>query len=474
MKNSSEIWDVVEAKRQAFFDLSDRIWGIPETNYEEFRSAAEHERLLEQEGFRVHHNIAGLPTAVMGEAGEDGPVIAILGEFDALPGLSQEAGVAEERPIVAGGNGHGCGHNLLGSGSMLAAAAVKDYLAANGLKGRVRYYGCPAEEGGSSKGFMVRAGVFDDVDIAISWHPAAFTGVNNPISLACNEINFHFSGRASHASATPHLGRSALDAVELMNVGVNYMREHMPSTARIHYAVTDTGGNAPNVVQARATVRYLVRARTLPELLTLVARVKKVAEGAALMTETTVRSEVISGDANLVGNAPLEELMFANLERLGPPVYDSADEETARKFQETFSTEDIAASYGRFGLKPKKGQGLCDTVFPLGAGDGTLVGSTDVGTVSWVVPTVQMRGATYAIGTPGHSWQLVAQGKLPAAHKGMEHAAKIMASTALDLILDPARIEAAKADHKARLEDTPFVNPIPDDVEPPLPENSHG
>ncbi|WP_047458031.1 M20 family metallopeptidase [Rhizobium rhizogenes] len=474
MKNSSEIWDVVEAKRQAFFDLSDRIWGIPETNYEEFRSAAEHERLLEQEGFRVHRNIAGLPTAVMGEAGEGGPVIAILGEFDALPGLSQEAGIAEERPIVAGGNGHGCGHNLLGSGSMLAAAAVKDYLAANGLKGRVRYYGCPAEEGGSSKGFMVRAGVFDDVDIAISWHPAAFAGVNNPISLACNEINFHFSGRASHASATPHLGRSALDAVELMNVGVNYMREHMPSTARVHYAVTDTGGNAPNVVQARATVRYLVRARTLPELLTLVARVKKVAEGAALMTETTVRSEIISGDANLVGNTPLEELMFANLERLGPPAYDSTDEETARKFQETFSTEDIAASYGRFGLKPKKGQGLCDLVFPLGAGDGTLVGSTDVGTVSWVVPTVQMRGATYAIGTPGHSWQLVAQGKLPAAHKGMEHAAKIMASTALDLLLDPARIEAAKADHKARLEDTPFVNPIPDDVKPPLPENSHG
>ncbi|AYG63218.1 M20 family metallopeptidase [Rhizobium jaguaris] len=473
MKNSSEIWDTVEEKSQAFFDLSDRIWGMPETNYEEFRSSAEHALLLEQEGFRVQRNVAGLPTAVMGEAGEGGPVIAILGEFDALPGLSQEAGIAEERPLVAGGNGHGCGHNLLGSGSMLAAAAVKDFLTANGLKGRVRYYGCPAEEGGSSKGFMVRAGVFDDVDIAISWHPAAFVGVNNPISLACNEINFHFSGRASHAAATPHLGRSALDAVELMNVGVNYMREHMSSTARIHYAITDAGGAAPNVVQARATVRYLVRARTLPELLSLVARVKKVAEGAALMTETTVRSEIISGDANLVGNTPLEELMFANLERLGPPAFDSADEAAARKFQETFNAEDIAASYGRFGLKPKKSQGLCDIIFPLDAGDGTLVGSTDVGTVSWVVPTVQMRGATYAIGTPGHSWQLVAQGKLPAAHKGMEHAAKIMASTALDLISNPALIEAAKSDHKARLDGTPFVNPIPDDVEPPLPEKNN-
>jgi aminobenzoyl-glutamate utilization protein B len=470
MKNIEAVWDIVEAKSASFAALSDRIWDMPETNYEEYRSADEHARQLEDEGFRVERGIAGLPTAVMGEAGEGGPVIAILGEFDALPGLSQVAGLAEKREAEVNGHGHGCGHNMLGAGSMLAASAVKDFLAANGLKGRIRYYGCPAEEGGSSKGFMVRAGVFDDVDIAICWHPAAFAGVNNPVSLACNELNFYFSGRASHASATPHLGRSALDAVELMNVGVNYMREHMPSSARIHYAVTDTGGSAPNVVQAKATVRYLVRARNLPELLSLVARVKKVAEGAALMTETTVRSEVISGDANLVGNVPLEDLMFANLQRLGPPVFDDADRETARKFQATMSPEDIASSYARFGLKPKKDQPLCEEIFPLYAGDSSIVGSTDVGSVSWVVPTVQMRGATYAIGTPGHSWQLVAQGKLPAAHKGTEHAAKVMASTAIDLIRNPDLIEAAKADLKARLDGAPFVNPIPDDVQPPLPE----
>jgi aminobenzoyl-glutamate utilization protein B len=471
MRNSGEVWEIVEARREAFFELSDCVWETPETNYEEYRSSNEHAALLEREGFRVSRGIASLPTAVMGEAGEGGPVIAILGEFDALPGLSQVAGLAEERPLVEGGNGHGCGHNLLGSGSMLAASAVKDYLKRNGLKGRVRYYGCPAEEGGSSKGFMVRAGVFDDVDIAISWHPAAFAGVNNPISLACNEINFHFSGRASHASATPHLGRSALDAVELMNVGVNYMREHMPSTARIHYAVTDTGGSAPNVVQARATVRYLVRARTLPELNNLVQRVKKVADGAALMTETTVRSRIISGDANLIGNTPLESLMHSQLERLGPPDFSDADHETARKFQRTFSPEDIADSYRRFNVLPKEGQALCDSIFPPQSGDGSIVGSTDVGTVSWVVPTVQMRGATYAIGTPGHSWQLVAQGKLPAAHKGMEHAAKAMASTAVELFTNPELIEAAKADHRSRLDGISFVNPIPDDVQPPLPEN---
>ncbi|KOC72198.1 amidohydrolase, partial [Shinella sp. GWS1] len=310
-------------------------------------------------------------------------------------------------------------------------------------------------------------------DIAISWHPAPFAGVNNPVSLACNEIDFHFSGRAAHASATPHLGRSALDAVELMNVGVNYLREHMPSSARIHYAITDAGGHAPNVVQARASVRHLVRARSLPELHALSARVRAVAEGAAMMTGTTVTSHIVSGDANLVGNTPLETLMHRHLERLGPPAFDAADRATAEAFQKTFTAEDIASAFERFGLKLRRGVALCDTIVPPESGAGTLVGSTDVGTVSWVVPTVQMRGATYAIGTPGHSWQLVAQGKLPAAHRGMEHAAKVMAATALDLIADPVLIAAAKADHAARLDGTPFVNPIPDDVDPPLPVKSN-
>lgn len=466
----TDIWKLVDGKAKVFADLSDRIWDTPEINYEEFRSSAAHIERLEAEGFRIHRNVADMPTAVMGEAGNGGPVIAILGEYDALPCLSQEAGIVEQRPIIQGGHGHGCGHNLLGAGSLLAAAAVKDFLKQNGLAGRVRYYGCPAEEGGSSKGFMVRAGVFDDVDIAISWHPAPFAGVNNPISLACNEMFFHFSGRASHAASAPHLGRSALDAVELMNVGVNYLREHMPPTARVHYAITDTGGIAPNVVQARATVRYLVRARSLPELIDLVERVKDVAKGAALMTGTTMKCEIISGDANLVGNTPLEALMHENLSELGPPVFDDTDRARAAKFQETFTGEDIKASFSRFGLKVRQGIPLCDIIFPPESGDGSSVGSTDVGTVSWVVPTVQMRGATYAIGTPGHSWQLVAQGKLPAAHKGMVHAAKVMASTAIDLLAEPARIAEAKADHAARLEGTPFVNPIPDDVMPPLPE----
>ncbi|MEF2071182.1 M20 family metallopeptidase [Consotaella aegiceratis] len=469
MANANEIWGYVDALSDAFVGLSDRVWETPELNYGETRSSAEHMAMLEGQGFKAVKGVAGIPTAVMGEAGEGGPVIAILGEYDALPGLSQEAGVAEHRPIEAGGAGHGCGHNLLGAGSMLAAAAVKDWLAAKGLKGRVRYYGCPAEEGGSAKGFMVRAGVFDDADIAISWHPAPFAGVNKPISLACNEIVFIFTGRAAHAAASPELGRSALDAVELMSVGINYMREHMPSTARIHYAVIDSGGVAPNVVQPRAVVRYLVRDRELPAMQALVRRVEKVAQGAALMTETMVESQIVSGDANLIGNTPLEALMHRHLEHLGPPQFDQADRTFAREIQSTLSQEDIEAAYARFGLEPRLDVPLCDAVTPLGAGDGTHVGSTDVGTVSWVVPTVQMRGATYAVGTPGHSWQLVAQGKMPAAHKGMEHAAKVMAATAVALFSDPAEIEAAKMDFAKRRAGRPFVNPIPDGVEPELP-----
>src|SRR5271169_2159788 len=288
MQNTEEIWRLVDAKKEDFEALSDRVWGMPELCYGEFRSCAEHTAMLEQHGFRVTKTVAGIPTAVMGEAGEAGPVIAILGEYDALPGLSQEAGVAEPKPLPGDGYGHGCGHNLLGSASMLAATAVKEYLAAHGIKGRVRYYGCPAEEGGAAKGFMVRAGVFSDVDVAITWHPAAFAGVTEAVSLANTRIDFTFHGRASHAAAAPHLGRSALDAVELMNVGVNYMREHMPSDARIHYAMLDGGGVAPNVVQAKAAVRYAVRARTLAEMQALVERVKNVARGAALMTETSV------------------------------------------------------------------------------------------------------------------------------------------------------------------------------------------
>jgi aminobenzoyl-glutamate utilization protein B len=467
MQNTDPVWQHVDAKKAQFLELSDKIWDNPEIAYDEYGAVADHTAMLEREGFRVRSNVAGIPTAVIGEAGDEGPVIAILGEYDALPGLSQENGVAEPRPLPGDGMGHGCGHNLLGSAALLAATAVKDYLAERGMKGRVRYYGCPAEEGGAAKSFMVRDGAFKDVDIAISWHPAAFSGVNDAMSLANTRIDFTFTGRSSHAAAAPHLGRSALDAVELMNVGVNYMREHMPSDARIHYAYLDAGGVAPNVVQGRATVRHLIRARQLPELWSLIERVKKIAEGAALMTETTVESNTVSAVSNLLGNTPLEQAMHDAFERLGPPQWDEADRDFARKIQATLSQEDITSAFRRVGMKVNKDV-LCEAIVPLDAVGAPMMGSTDVGDVSWVVPTVQARGATYAIGTPGHSWQLTAHGKTSIAHKGLVHVAKIMASTAMAALENPALIARAKADYAQRTDGNPYVCPMPASVKPAL------
>ena len=470
MQNTERIWSLVDAKREPFQELSDRVWGMPEIAYGEYRSVAEHVATLKAEGFRVTESLAGIPTAVMGEAGTpgEGPVIAILGEYDALPGLSQVAGVAEPTPLEAGGHGHGCGHNLLGSAALLAATAVKDMLAEQGLKGRVRYYGCPAEEGGAAKGFMVREGCFRDVDIAISWHPAAFNRVDDARSLANTRIDFTFRGRSSHAAASPHLGRSALDAVELMNVGVNYMREHMPSDARIHYAYLDAGGVAPNVVQGTAKVRYAIRARDLIGMNALIARVRKIADGAALMTETKVEAQVVSAVSNLLGNEPLEEAMQRVFDRLGGPAFDETDRAFAARIQATLSDEDIRSAYRRQGIPVRPDTPLSDWVIPRGVNGEAMLGSTDVGDVAWAVPTVQARVATHAIGTPGHSWQVTAQGKMPAAHKGMVHVAKVMAATAVECLKDAGLVARAKADHQRRLADSPYVCPIPPDVEPPV------
>jgi aminobenzoyl-glutamate utilization protein B len=467
MDNRSDIWRGVDTIKPRFVALADRVWAMPEVCYTEARSSAEHLAELRHQGFRITENVAGIPTALMGEAGEGGPVIAFLGEYDALPGLSQEAGVAEHRPIEAGGHGHGCGHNLLGSAALLAATAVKDWLAANKVPGRVRYYGCPAEEGGAAKAFMVRSGAFADADIAITWHPSSFWEVVVTPSLANTRADFIFTGRTSHAAASPHLGRSALDAVELMNVGVNYMREHMPSDARIHYAVLDTGGIAPNVVQAHARVRYSIRARDLPGMNELVARVHKVAQGAALMTETKMEMRIISAVSNILFNTPLEEALHGIMQELGPPHFDDVDKDFAAKIQSTLTDKDIASVYHSIGMDPTD-RPLADFLVPMDAKRNPQIGSTDVGDVSWVVPTVQVHAPTIAIGTPLHTWQVVAQGKTPAAHKAMVQAAKAMAGLGIKALTEPDLVAAARADLEKRTARTPYVCPMPDSVAPPL------
>ncbi len=468
MRNADPVWDLVDAKREAFEALADRVFDMPEVAYTERRSVAEHAAVLREQGFRITEAPAGIPTAVIGEAGEGGPVIAILGEFDALPGLSQAPGVAEHTPLEPNGAGHGCGHNLLGSAALLAATAVKDWLAEAGIEARVRYYGCPAEEGGAAKTYMVRDGLFDDVDAAITWHPASFTGVDDARSLANTRIDFTFHGKAAHAAAAPELGRSALDAVELMNIGVNYLREHMPDDARVHYAYLDAGGGAPNVVQAKATVRQLIRARDLAGLADLVTRVRAIADGAALMTSTQVEARVYSAVSNLIGNRPLEMAMQEALDRLGPVDFDAADRDFAEAIRATLSPGDIAAPFRDLGMEPDFDLPLCDFVAPLDRPAKGSMGSTDVGDVSWAVPTVQARVATCAFGTPFHTWQLTAQGKAPAAHKGMVHAAKAMAGVARSLALDDALRAAATRQHADRLARTPYTCPIPPEARPPI------
>jgi aminobenzoyl-glutamate utilization protein B len=467
MDNRSNIWRGVDTIKPRFVDLSDRVWAMPEVCYTEARSSAEHLAELQHQGFRITEQVAGIPTAVMGEWGEGGPVIAFLGEYDALPGLSQEAGVAEPRPLQAGGHGHGCGHNLLGSAALLAATAVKDWLADHKMPGRVRYYGCPAEEGGAAKAFMVRDGAFDDADIAITWHPSSFWEVVVTPSLANTRADFIFTGRTSHAAASPHLGRSALDAVELMNVGVNYMREHMPSDARVHYALLDTGGIAPNVVQAHARVRYSIRDRDLPGMNELVERVHKIAQGAALMTETKVEMKIISAVSNLLPNSPLEAALHGIMAELGPPHFDDTDKDFAARIRSTLTDKDIASVYHSIGMEPTE-RPLADFIVPLDAKRNPQIGSTDVGDVSWVVPTVQVHAPTVAIGTPFHTWQVVAQGKSPHAHKAMVQAAKAMAGLGVRALTEPDLIAAAKADLKKRTTRTPYVSPLPDSVAPPL------
>jgi len=461
-----EIARRVDAKSADYCALSDRIWDMPELAFEEHRSVQEQITMLEREGFRITKNVGGMATAFVAEWGTGGPVVGILGEFDALPDLAQESGMTSHKPVQAGAPGHGCGHNLLGSGSALAAVALKDALEAEGIAGTVRYYGCPAEESGSGKTFMARAGLFDDLDAAFCWHPHVVNEVSTTSSLACIQAYFRFKGRASHAAAAPELGRSALDAVELMNVGVNYMREHMPSDARVHYAVTNTGGDAPNVVQAYAESLYLVRSPHLPDVERLFERVKRIAEGAALMTETSVSVQITDATSNIVPNKALQEAMYENMRRLGGPGFDEADYAFAEKLRKAALTdEEVLAS-----VKPHdvslKDKVLHDGVLSMPTREEVMMGTTDVGDVSWIVPTVQCHTACFAIGTPFHSWQLVAQGRLPAAHKGMVLAAKAMAATAADCLRNPDLVARAKAELRERTGGRAYICPIPDDVTP--------
>jgi len=467
-ENKRKAMETIDQASDRLCTLSDSIWDTAETAYRETRSAAMQIEALRELGFQVEENLAGIATAFSGRFGQGRPVIGILGEFDALSGLSQKAGRAVKEPAAEGGNGHGCGHNLLGVGGIGAALAVRQYLLDTGKPGTIIYYGCPAEESGSGKSFMARDGVFNELDCALTWHPEGGTFVLSHSTLANVQINYRFTGVAAHAADCPHLGRSALDACELMNVGVQFLREHIIPEARVHYAITDTGGYSPNVVQASAQVLYLIRAPKNEQVEEIRRRVDDIARGAALMTGTTVEIEFVKACSNILPNRTLGRALRKSMEETPAPVFDEEDQAFAKAIQATITAPGIAEQVLQ-ALPPEerkkfakwKGAALYDLVLPMAWDETPTPGSSDVGDVSWVCPTAWAMVATMAASTPGHSWQLTAQGKSGIAHKGMLHAAKILAGTAIDLIEDPETVEAAKAELRERLGGKPFVSPIP-------------
>lgn len=425
------------------------IWTFAELGLEEYRSSARLVGLLKKAGFKVTEGVADMPTAFVAEYGSGAPVIGILAEYDALPELSQEA-AGTRKPAPGRTTGHGCGHCALGTAAVGAALAVKEVYERHKLKGTIRVYGTPAEETLIGKFYMLLAGLFRDLDACLHWHPGSQNRVSFSTSKALVSAKFTFSGIPAHASGSPDKGKSALDGVELMNIGANYMREHIKDSSRVHYVITK-GGNQPNVVPATAQVWYYVRANDHNDAEAHFEWLKDIAEGAAKMSRTKVALSIETDCHELIPNLPLSKVVLRNFKKIGAPKFDQADLDLARQLQATVRAE--------FGLKETKV--LHDTVEELPAKPYQDNGSTDVGDISWYVPTSGLSAACFAAGSPGHSWQNVAAIGSPIGHKGMMVAAKVLALSAVDLLQDPVALKEAKADFGQRMKDRKYTTVVP-------------
>ncbi len=426
-----DVLDYVEGEREASVVVADTLWEIAELGYLEEKSSKTLQNYLAEREFIIESSVADIPTAFVARYGSGGPTIALLAEFDALPGLNQAA-VPERLVEKRGASGHACGHHLFGAASVAAASALAAWLDATGVEATIKLVGTPAEEGGSGKVYLARAGVFDDVDVVLHWHPSDRNSASPSTSTANKSGRFTFKGRAAHAASAPHRGRSALDGVEAMNYMVNLMREHVPQMARIHYVITD-GGDAPNIVPEEAQVYYYVRHPQASKVVTLFERVVKAAEAAAMGTETEMSFEVMHGNYPVMPNHTLARLVHDNLEDLGGIKYNAAEQQFAQTIQKSFFDGHLPLGSERY-IQPY--------MFRQG------MGSTDVGDVSWLVPTVGFTTATWVPGTSAHSWQAVAAGGMSIGHKGMHLATKLLAKTAVDLIQNQQLIAEATAELK--------------------------
>ena len=450
-KKEQKIIDEIDSRSAQYEEIAHQIWQWAEMGYLEEKSAALLQETLSNEGFTIEKGVAGIPTAFVAEYGSGYPVIAVLGEYDALPGLSQEA-VAEKKS--AGGDaGHACGHHLFGTASSAAAIAAKNWLESTGSQGTIRFYGCPAEEGGSGKVYMVREGLFSDVDVALHWHPSSQNAANAGAALANKSGKFRFYGVSAHAAGAPERGRSALDGVEAMNAMVNMMREHIPDRSRIHYVITE-GGKAPNVVPNFAEVYYYARHSSRDVVLNIFDRIIKAAEGAAIGTETRMEYEIIGGTHELLPNLSLQKVVYDKLVQVGGVSYSDEEQDFADK---------IAISLG----ENKADQSVALNIAPYKT-TGIAYGSTDVGDVSFVVPTAGLNTATWVPGTAAHSWQAVAAGGTSIGHKGMMVAAKTLALTAIHLYQNTKIVEQAKKELQEQQGPNFRYQPLLGDREPAL------
>ena len=475
MKDLEFINKVINEKQEMIIDVSNKIWNFAELPYAEYKSSELLCEILSNEGFTVTKGIADIPTAFTASYGSGKPNFGFLGEYDALDTLSQEAGNPQKKSIIEGSPGHGCGHNCLGAGSLAATIAVKEYLEENKLPGTVTFYGCAAEEGAGAKQFMAREGIFNGVDFIYTWHPATINEVQSFRTVAIMGANFEFKGLTSHAGSAPHLGRSALDAAELMSVGVNYLREHMIDQARIHYAYVDTGGVSPNVVQDHTLVKYEVRSPKVKQVKELFERVVNVAKGAALMTGTTMNYEITMAFSDYITNKALASIADECLQEVGPPNWDEEDYSLAKKYLNSYNDDtislikdEIVEIFGEDKLDEKLNKPLDDVIHPFDEKNQSYKsGSTDVGDVGYAVPTLNFNVATACIGNIGHTWQMTGQACSSIANKGLITAAKAMALAAIRTMARPDIIENAKQ-IVSKQNGGSYQCPLPDYVKPPV------
>lgn len=479
MKMKDEVISWLDKNQKIFTDITDEIWKDPEVAYKEFKASKLQADYLEKEGFKITWDIGGLNTAFKAEWGNGGPILGLLGEYDALPGLSQK-NQAKQEPVVPNTPGHGCGHNLLGGAGVACAAAVKRWLESTKTKGVIRYYGCPAEELLTGKTFMAKSGTFNDLDAAFGYHPAGITGPSINSSLGLNDVSFSFFGKTAHAAGDPHQGRSALDAVELMNVGVNYLREHVRDKVRIHYVIKK-GGDVPNIVPQEAEVWYFVRANEREELDQVTDRIRKIAQGAAMMTDTQMKETFNGSCSAVLPNHYIADLLLESMKTLGPLHFTKEEKAYAKAINDGFPKKQTEEYFKTLKIPPELehkrdqivGQALLEDFFRPMDETKVMMGSTDVGDVSWITPLGNFYTACCATGATGHSWGVAATCGMSIGHKGMMYAAKVMAITAIDMYTNPQHIKKAKEEFLKSTEGKPYVSPIPDDMKPPMYPNPY-